>query len=336
VYYQRSYYLCRHCQQGHYPLDEQLGIHPGQMSQAVVKIAAVVGVQTGFETSRDLLARTTQLELSANSIRQACHQVGEVVLCNEAEQITTSQDLAEQLAQKHKSGPKRLYGSLDGFQGPFRDGWHEVKGGVWWQVDEQGRAYHKTYYADTCQAADLSDLVWASGFARQADQAEELIFVADGADWIWRLVAEHFPQAVQIVDWYHASSYLPPVADETFSDEITRQDWLEQTKTALWAGDLKTVIAACREHIRPQLAVDKDPAQKAVRYFTNHRHRMDYATYRAKGYQIGSGTMESACKQLGVGRLKITGARWLKTGGRLVTKARTAYLSGQWDQLKIA
>ncbi len=59
-----------------------------------------------------------------------------------------------------------------------------VRQGVWWQVDEQGRPYNKTYYADTCQAADLSDLVWATGFARQADQAEELIFVADGADWI--------------------------------------------------------------------------------------------------------------------------------------------------------
>jgi hypothetical protein len=257
-------------------------------------------------------------------------------LCNETEQIATSQDLVEQLAQRRKSGPKRLYGSLDGFQGPFRDGWHEVKGGVWWQVDEQGRAYNKTYYADTCQAADLSDLVWASGFARQADQAEELVFVADGADWVWRLVAEHFPQAVQIVDWYHASSYLPPIVDEVFTDEVQRQDWLEQTREVLWAGDLNAVIAACQEHIRPQLPIDKDPAQKAVRYFTNHRHRMDYATYRANGYQIGSGTMESACKQLGSGRLKITGARWHKTGGRLVTKARTAYLSGQWDQLKIA
>ena len=95
VYYQRSYYLCQHCRQGHYPLDEQLGIQPGQMSEAVVKIAAVVGVQTGFATSCDLLARTAQLELSANSIRQACHQVGEAVLRNETEQIATSQDLTE-------------------------------------------------------------------------------------------------------------------------------------------------------------------------------------------------------------------------------------------------
>jgi hypothetical protein len=284
----------------------------------------------------NLLARTTLLELSPNSIRKACQKVGQSVVEQEAQQIATSQNLAEQLVQKQKSGPQRLYGSLDGFQGPFRDGWHEVKGGVWWQVDGQGRAYNKTYYADTCQAADLSDLVWATGFARQADQAGELIFVADGADWIWRLVTAHFPQAVQIVDWYHASSYLPPIADEGFSDETQRQVWLEQTKAALWAGDITTVIAACQEQVRPQLPVDQDPAQKAVRYFTNHGHRMNYAAYRAKGYQIGSGTMESACKQLGAGRLKITGARWLKTGGRLVTKARTAYLSGQWDQLKIA
>ncbi len=51
-------------------------------------------------------------------------------------------------------------------------------------------------------------------------------------------------------------------------------------------------------------------ARKAVTYFTNNQHRMDYPTYRENGYQIGSGTIESACKQIVTQRLKVSGAIW--------------------------
>ena len=72
---------------------------------------------------------------------------------------------------------------------------------------------------------------------------------------------------------------------------------------------------------------------KTLTFFAHQRARMHYARFRAAGYQIGSGTMESGCKQLGVGRLKIAGAQWLSEGAQLLAKARAAYLSGDWDQL---
>ena len=65
VYYRRSYYVCRQCGQGHYPLDERLGIEPGQMSREVIKVAALLGAQDAFGTSRDVLARTTLLTCTA-------------------------------------------------------------------------------------------------------------------------------------------------------------------------------------------------------------------------------------------------------------------------------
>lgn len=336
VYYKRNYYVCAHCHSGHYPLDERLGIEPGEMSEEVVRLAALVGVQEAFGTSSDVLARLTQLELSPNSIRRACQRVGEAVVAEEREQWVHSQDLAAQLAHKRQGGEQRLYGSLDGFHAPIEGGWHEVKAGVWWTVDDQGRAEQVDYYVDTEGAAAFSDLVWATGFSRHADQAEELVFVADAAEWIWRIVELHFPQAVQIVDWYHAVAYLTPVAQQVSRDEAEQQRWLDTVKTALWEGRLAKVIQACQQQVRPHLPLEEDPAQRAVRYYTNHQHRMDYPTYRAHGYHIGSGCVESGCKQLGLGRLKIAGARWGAQGARLVAKARAAYLSGRWDQLKVA
>jgi hypothetical protein len=101
--------------------------------------------------------------------------------------------------------------------------------------------------------------------------------------------------------------------------------------TALWQAQVDTVIAACQTLIRSDRP--DDPARQAVSYYSNHRQRMDYPTYRQRGYMIGSGSMESACKQLGFERLKIAGAHWPADGARKVAKARSALLSGNWRNL---
>lgn len=336
VSYRRAYYGCEHCGQGHSPLDERLGIKPGQMSDEVIQLAALLGIHDAFGTSSDVLARTTLLQLSPHSIRKACQVMGERVIAHEATLRADSQDLERQREHARQSAPQRVCGSMDGFMVLFEDGWHEVKGGAWWTLDEQGEAQDISYYVDTASAEGFSELVWTTGFARRADQAEEVIFVTDGAEWIERLIAQHFPRAIQIVDWYHACEYLAPVALLAGQTSAQQLAWLESVTTLLWEGHLEQVLEACQRLIRPPLKPDDDPAQQAVRYFTNQRHRLDYPTYRQRGYPIGSGTMESACKQLGLERLKIAGARWGqdRESARKVAKARAAYLSGQWDDLR--
>ncbi len=94
---------------------------------------------------------------------------------------------------------------------------------------------------------------------------------------------------------------------------------------------MEEVIAACTA-----LAEEKkggEVARKAAAYFSNNRHRMSYAAYRLKGYQIGSGTIESGCKQIGTQRMKVPGATWSLEGARRTAKARAALLSGQGDYL---
>ena len=330
VRYRRPYYCCAACHRGHYPLDEQLGIKPGQMSAEVQQVAALVGIHTSFAQGRDVLLRTAHLELSANSIRKATQQVGQQVAQHEAEWQMHSHNLEAQRAhQRQPDKPAQIYGSLDGFMAYIEGQWHEMKAGVWWLPDEQGQATHITYYTDWLSAAEFSDLTWATGFRRYADQAAQVVFVADGAEWIWRIVQEHFPQAVQIVDWYHTLAYVRTVAGAVFTDETERTAWVDQLTSALWHGQRAVVFHACRQ------VADRAPevVSKALTFFAHQRARMRYDRYRAAGFQIGSGTMESGCKQLGLGRLKIAGAQWHGTGASLVAKARAAYLSGQWDEL---
>jgi hypothetical protein len=329
VHYKRNYYICGDCHCGFYPLDKKLGIQTGQMSEEVLQLAALFGRDDAFGTSHDLLKRSALLELSPNSIRKATQVVGEKVLLHEQDLIEQSQKLENQKDCQHlHDSPERLYGSMDGFKVLFEDGWHDTKAGVWWttKTHKNGdmKAANLRYYTDFLPASEFSNLVWATGFDQKAASAQELIFVADGAEWIWNIVDQHYPQAVQIVDWYHACAYISPIAKVAFSDPQQQKTWLEQVKSYLWNGKLDAVIRACQQQVNPQHA--DDPALKAVTYYQNNRHRMDYARYRELGYQIGSGSMESGCKQLGLARLKIAGAT-------LVAKARAAYLSGDWDKI---
>jgi hypothetical protein len=277
------------------------------------------------------------LELSPNSIRKASQIVGDRVVAHEQSWHEHSHQLeAQREAQRSTNKPQRLYGSLDGFMVLLEDGYHEMKVGAWWTTSTTRQGILQTeqirYYADLLPAQNFADLVWTTGFEQAADQAAELIFVADGAEWIWRIVEQHDPQAIQIVDWYHACEYIAPVAKMAFQDPIERESWIHTVKTALWQGDLDRVMSACQAQVQPKLQRADDAAQQAVTYYQNNRQRMDYARYRELGYQIGSGTIESGCKQLGLERLKIAGARWSSDGARLVAKARAAYLSGDWDK----
>ena len=172
--------------------------------------------------------------------------------------------------------------------------------------------------------------MYLTGLQRGADQAEELIFVADGALWIWKWVAEHYPQAVQIVDWYHAAERIWGVAQAIYgegSDLATA--WAEQQLTRLWKGQVDKVLMAFQPHAHPEN--EDDPASQAITYFRNNRQRMRYPEYRAKGYQIGSGTIESGCKRVIGARLKQAGMTWTVEGARQVIKARTMFFSDEWD-----
>ena len=99
-----------------------------------------------------------------------------------------------------------------------------------------------------------------------------LTFVCDGARWIWRFVEENFPQAIQILDWYHAVEYLTPVAQTFFHDEDKQKEWLATMKEHLWFSRTQTVIDTCLALATP--ASVADPAAKAALSKQPGTHRL--------------------------------------------------------------
>lgn len=348
IRYERDYGYCPDCQQGVCPLDEKLGLRPNAMSAELERLAGMVGVERPFEQGSRLFEALTLQPLSDQSVDKAAQAYGEEQIRQEENWHQEAYDMDNLLKLKREAKrPRRMYGAIDGGRVHVREqheqdnGWRELKVGAWFTTKAQPpkkrgdewsiRADNISYYCDIIEAEQFAHLVWASAVQRRAHLAHELIILGDGAHWIWDIVDEHFPDAIQIVDWYHACQYLHPVAQLAFKDKSKRECWLEKVTGLLWTGDLDAVIAACAEHIQPTL--EDDPAQKAVTYYTNNRQRMDYPTYRANGYHIGSGTIESGVKQIASQRMKVSGAIWNLEPARKVSKARAAYLSGQWDSL---
>jgi len=312
VCYRRSYHLCS-CGKGVAPLDQRLKLEPGQINRGLAPLLALLGVQTSFDEAKRLAQQLLLLDISDNSIRQVTRAMGQTQqeLEDQWRQQSQSATFLRQPARQKEKAPQRLYGSIDGVQVPVGQEWRELKVGCWYQVDpvsqrqwpsrfkerigqlEALKATDIEYYCAITEADDFSELLWTRGCQRLADRATEVIFVADGAKWIWRIVAENFPHAIQILDWYHAVEYLTPIAHALFAEEAEQNAWIDEMETHLWFSRTQTVIDAC-------LALSKHPqassfADAAVTYYSNNLERMDYAHFRKQGYLIGSGTVESGC-----------------------------------------
>lgn len=357
VHYRRAYYAGCSCQQGYAPLDEKYGLQPNHVSAGLAELLTLAGVELAFEHGQRWLKGFLLFDISENTIRQETQARGLRQAEHEAEVQQQSQDLTWLQARLRSTEPipPRLYGSLDAAKVRIEprllaekqaesEAWRDLKVGCWYEAepvppsqrstrqqattkrgDLSQRAKNLRYYCDITEAPTFGDLMWATGCLAQADRVPELIFVCDGAVWIWNLIKTHYPQARQIVDWYHAADRLTRVGQAAFSQVAARTTWVEQVTTHLWEGRVTEVIQACES-----LAAQYPEAQAAVTYFTHNIERMAYAQYRAAGYFIGSGTIESGCKQIVTQRLKCSGAQWLVPGAVQTAKARAAWLSREW------
>jgi hypothetical protein len=352
VSYKRRYYTCPECHQGRSPLDQRMGIEAGEVTAGLAELLALAGVEVAFEEASRLLERYLLFQVSDNTLRKETERFGELQAKLEEQCKQQSQDEQWLQERQHRLGkqPGRLYGSLDGVMAPLKGEWRELKNIAWYQVEiirsHQSRRHHAgsvgeqnelqaqaiTYHGDIQTADQFGDLFWATACQRHADLYEELVFVCDGAVWIWKLIEHHFPHATHIVDWYHASEYLPPIAEAAFGKDTPEYHaWLDQARSQLWEGQIEALIQDCQ--LFASIPAGAKAVYDAVSYFTHNQKRMDYARFRQLGYFIGSGTVESAGKQIAGLRLKRAGARWTDCGAVSTAKARAAWLSAHWDAL---
>jgi hypothetical protein len=167
---------------------------------------------------------------------------------------------------------------------------------------------------------------------RRVRQADKISAVNDGAGWTWDLDETYLPgRTVQILDWPHGVENLAKAGNAGWGEGTEEaRAWLEQRRTELWNGEL----------VQVQIGLDELPTRykergRAIRqvkgYIDQHYHRMQYDRFRAEGRPIGSGTVESAAKNVVSWRMKRGGQRWSAEGAPRMLAALSEIHSNRWD-----
>jgi len=159
---------------------------------------------------------------------------------------------------------------------------------------------------------------------------EHLIFINDGAKWIWNWIESEYPKATQILDYYHAKEHLGTFAGFYFRDKIERQQWIETSGNLLKKEGVEAVINLIKGLAQKTTTVEKEKV-KLLNYYTNNLNRMDYPAYIRQGLLIGSGAIEAAHRTISQKRLKQSGQRWSINGAQNVLNLRVLHKSNRWS-----
>ena len=334
VGYQRAYYRCASCRRRHYEGDAAVGMLCGRYSLPAQEAIALVCSEVPFESGRELLGRLTGIEVSSSHAQQISGRHGGEL--EQRAEVERAALFAGELEVLPDGRPDRLYMAVDGLKMPFRDDWHETKLGAVYDVragadglDEPRRVSYACGAWEGPEA--FGRRLYQEAAHRGVEGAPEQVAIGDGAPWIWNLVAEHFPRAVQILDFYHATERLHQVARAVYGEGTDRaRAWAEANADRLWTGRLSDVLRSLRG-LRPGTAAGREAVRMAIGYYQDNRDRMDYPRYRARGHHVGSGVVEAACKTVAAARCKRSGMRWSKQGAQAVLALRSQRLNGRWD-----
>ena len=316
----RGYYHCRTCEHGFAPVDDLLGVAGTRLSPGMARACATAGAEMPYDRSRQLIATVTGLDLASTStITRTTRTHGRRARALEATEHGTPPPPTTPAHDHHR--PDKCYVLIDGTGAPMlpsecrdrqgKDGrkatTREVKIGCLFTqthtdpatgapVQDPGSA---TYVSTFDPCGPFGDLVKAEYLRRGLDHVRQPVVIGDGAHWIWAIADTHFPAATQVVDYYHAREHLAdlvklltPLLCDPATFETTLADLLD-------LGHTNHIAAAVAALDLPTTAPDlAKAATTEVGYFTGNHHRMQYADFRANGYYIGSGPVESACNTI--------------------------------------
>lgn len=205
------------------------------------------------------------------------------------------------------------------------------------RCDEAGRPerdYASTTYAGSFEPADAFGLrIRDEARRRGLGRARKVVFIGDGAAWIWELRRLNFPGAIEILDLYHALEHLHRLCDGLYGPQSPWACKMKVTWTEMFKNDqVAEVIASARRRLKDLGSEADQSLDTQIAYFEHHQPRMRYKSYRQAGLFYGSGVAEAGCRAVIGQRLKNSGMFWTESGARSVLDLRCALKSNRWDE----
>lgn len=311
-----------------FPLDKRWRVDGRGYSHGLNgQVLRLSGLVPFAEVAR-ILGEVGQIQMGSTTIWEQTQRHGERLRqADGKQQAQVSVERTRWQHERYDPFLKRCVSIDGGMVCIVGEGWKELKVGLVsgfetdWQSNEA--SVHLTgmdYCAVLGEVDAFAPALWALAVKHEVPYAGKLVVVADGAQWIWRLTGDLFPVCTQILDYYHAKQHLAQVAHERHPDDAVAQIWYTHMSACLFQGEIWKIIADLQ---RPQLPIS---------YFVNQKRRMQYQQFRADGFPIGSGGVESGVKQF-KHRLCGAGMRWSRVGAERMVTLRTAVMADSFYDL---
>jgi hypothetical protein len=349
----RAYYHCRACGTGQVPWDRAQGLDRHVFTATLKARITELCARLPYREAKEVLDRYCGIGLTESTLEAVTINVGARLRQTET---ATMRQCFEEGRLPHGDpflatvAGKRLYLSLDAAKAHTGGTWHDIKvaacygsgpakarplteGSEPLMLDTAGET---RYLAVQEEAEAFGRRLYSWALRLGCERAGELVVLGDGAEWIWKLVREHFSDAVEILDFYHASEHVWAIARAVFGEQEARGGrWAKRHCRRLERQGPGGLLRGLRALERWGQQQGMSPeGREAVRlgreYFGRHQHRMAYPRFRAAGMMIGSGPVEAACKVVVGARLKQAGMRWSEPGADAMLAARTAVLARQY------
>jgi hypothetical protein len=343
----RDWFFCRSCGKGFSPLDTKLGLDQvghKMTPEMAAKLAFAGQMAPSFETAQQSLYYLAGLEVSAFLIRQVTEETGAKVYTEQMKDAVQAMAQPEEVAPlrlPHQQKPGTLYIMTDGSQvntrEPGRDGstWKEMKLGLVYSDDHvlthqggQSTLINKEYVTKLGGVEDFKPLLFAAAARGGYGTYQQTVVIGDGAHWIWNACDELFPDAIQVLDYYHLCENVYKYGHSLHPFQDTRRTaWAETVIGYIEKGDVDAAIKCI-----PDLDKNHVPTgtPNLAGYLQNNRHRLNYNELQQRGIKIGSGAVESGNKKVIQQRMKQSGMRWNVPTGQSVASLRAKNASNQW------
>lgn len=347
---ERAYYYCALCQSGVIPKDVQLDVVGTGFSPGVRRMMGRVGAKEAFDHGRQDLKELAGIAVKTKAVERISEALGEQVerLCQGERRAALAGKLTSVEAVP------TLYIAIDGTgvpviaregegrkgkQNPERAKTREAKLGCIFtqtRLDDQGRPRRdedSTTYVGAIETAEqFGPRIYAEAVRRGLKRAQRVVVVGDGAVWIWNIADEHFHDAIQIVDLYHARQHLVELAKSVYGQGATKAaDWAAGRSQQLDEGNVEAVLTGLRR-LRPRDQAAQQAVRSAIHYFQSNANRMRYGEFRSQSLFVGSGVVEAGCKTIIGHRLKQSGMQWTVRGANDIIALRCLQLSGRWEE----
>jgi len=336
----RAYYLGP--QGGRCPLDEQLALHH-QYTPAVAQLMCWAGaMDPSFEQASETLKRFAGLEIPSRQIPRTLKHYAKRATEWMRNRPADPKPAAERILniQTDMTGIPMRPEELVGVKGKQPDGSAKTRqiklGCVFTQSKDahgepQRDPFSSTYVSSFADVTEFSAMLHREAINRGYARASTVVFLGDGAEWIWKMVNDRFSGAVQIVDFYHACEHLHALCRTLESDPQLVQKIFKAWRRRLKRNGLPRILEEASQRAKQLPDIQRQSVKEQLPYFIKNAHRMKYQTFRRKGYFIGSGAIEGACRHIIAQRAKLSGMRWLREGVGHVLSLRCVIKSGLFD-----